>query len=497
MRSAGFWVLVATILGSSLVFIDGSVVSIALPVIQTELHASSSQTQWIVEGYTLVLGALMLLSGALADRYGRKRIFLLGVVIFALGSLGCGLAPSIDALLWARVIQGIGGTMLAPASLALIGAYFEGEARGKAVGTWSAFSAIAAVIGPVLGGAVIDHFGWRWVFAINVPFASAIIVICTLKLKESRDEEDLGKLDIWGSAAITLSLAAIVYAFIAAGLNGWTNPYVIAAAIIGPLALGLFVWVEAHHPSPIMPLRLFRGRTFTGVNLLTLVLYGALGGMFYFLPFVLIRVMHYSATFAGFATIPFIIILVALSRTTGALTYRFGARLLLTVGPSVVACGFLAFSLLHGTSYWTAIFPGIMLIGLGMGLTVAPLTTTMMESVEQHRVGLASGINNAISRVAGLLTIAIFGVVLATFFNSSLSHRLDDAHVPPVARAQVDAQRPRLAGATLQDARLQQTVLQAYDDGFRTVAFCCAFLAGAGALCAALLIEKRPQQVQA
>lgn len=495
MRSAAFWVLSATILGSSLVFIDGSVVSIALPIIQIELHAGSAQTQWVIEGYTLVLGSMMLLCGALADRYGRRKIFLMGVIVFATGSLACAASSSMPILLAARVLQGVGGTMLAPASLALIGAYFQGEERGKAVGTWSALTAVAAVIGPIAGGVVVDRLSWRWVFLINIPLAIAIVTIAITQVRESRDEQEKGRLDIWGSFFITLALAAIVYAFIAAGINGWADRRVLAAIIAGPIALGIFLLIEARHENPIMPLALFRGRTFSGVNLLTFVLYGALSALLYFLPFVLIRVLHYSATSSGFATIPFILVLVLFSRTTGALTYRFGARLLLTAGPVVTACGFLCFALLHGETYWTAIFPGIALIGTGMGLTVAPLTTTMMESVAQHRVGLASGVNNAVSRVAGLLAIAILGVVLASAFNARLTQRLDALHANAARRAQVNAERVKLAGASLKDRQLQDALLASYGDGFRAVALVCTLLAAGGGLAAFVLIEKHPTPI--
>lgn len=498
MRSSGFWVLAATILGSSLVFLDGAVVSIALPVMQVQLHASSSDAQWVVEGYTLVLGALMLLCGALADRYGRKRVFLSGVIVFALGSLWCGLAGSIPVLLAARVVQGIGGTMLAPASLALLGAHFKGEARGKAVGTWSALTALAATAGPLAGGVIVDHFGWRLVFDINLPLAAFIVVLTLLHVRESRDEDAAGRpLDVAGSALITVALGTIVYAFIQAGNTGWRDPKVLAAALTGPACLAAFVAVELRVRNPIMPLTLFAGRTFAGVNLLTFLLYGALSGAFYYVPFVIIQADGYSATFAGLAMLPFVVLMIALSRTSGALVYRFGSRLLLTVGPAIVACGFALFAVLSGTSYWRTLFPGVLCVGVGMGLTVAPLTTTMMESVAQHRVGLASGINNAISRIAGLLAIAVLGVLLATVFNARLTARLDSARVAPQQRAAINAQRVNLAGAKLADPASRRLVLDAFSDGFRGVAFSCAFLAALGGLSSALLIEKRPKPVDA
>lgn len=495
MRSSGFWVLLATILGSALVFLDGAVVSIALPVMQVQLHASSSDAQWVVEGYTLVLGALMLFCGALADRYGRKRVFITGVVIFAIGSLWCALSPSIGMLLAARVLQGIGGTMLAPASLALLGSHFEGAERGKAVGTWSALTAVAATVGPLAGGVIVDHFGWRPVFYINLPLAAAIVLVAMIHLKESRDEAQGSNLDVTGSALITVALGTIVYAFIEAGITGWSNPKVLSAAVAGPLCLMLFLFVETRVGNPIMPVKLFSGRTFAGVNLLTLLLYGALSAMFYYLPFTIIQVDGYSATFAGFVMLPFVVIMVALSRMAGGLVYRFGARLLLTTGPSIVAFGFLLFALGRGANYWTSIFPGILLVGLGMGITVAPLTATMMESVAAHRVGLASGINNAVSRIAGLLAIAILGAVLSAVFNATLDKRLESANVPAAARAQVDAQRVNLAGTSVREPALRNMVTSSFADGFHVVAFGCAILCALGALSAAVLIEKRPRPV--
>ncbi|MDP9017299.1 MAG: MFS transporter, partial [Candidatus Eremiobacteraeota bacterium] len=361
-----------TVLGSSLVFIDGTVVSIALPVMQTQLHASSAQALWVVEGYTLVLSALMLLCGALADRYGRKKIFLSGVVLFAAGSLACGISSSIAMLLAARVLQGIGGTLLAPASLALLGAHFEGSARAKAIGTWSALTALATTIGPIAGGIIVDHFSWRWVFGINLPIAALILTAGFLKLEESQGEDERGALDVAGSACITVALGAIVFGFIQAGMSGWSNPAVVVAMLVGPAALTLFLFIEYRVKNPIMPLGLFARRTFSGVNLLTLLLYGALSGLFYFLPFVLIQVKHYAATSVGLAMMPLLVLVVVLSRASGALIARFGAKQLLVAGPLLSASGFACFAFLSNTGgYWSAFFPGILLIGTGMGIAVA------------------------------------------------------------------------------------------------------------------------------
>ena len=495
--SKGSWVLLATILASSLVFVDGAVVSIALPVMQVQLHASTSEAQWVVEGYTLVLGSLTLLSGALADRLGRKRLFLAGVALFACASLWVGLSTSIGMLLLARVVQGLGGTMLAPASLALLGAHFQGEERGKAVGTWSALTSLASTIGPVLGGVIVDHFSWRWVFAINLPLALIVFVAAMKHVDESRDEGVSGRLDFLGSALITAALGLVVYSFILAQTLGWHDAEVLGTMAAGCAAFALFYLTERTVRNPILPLALFAGKTFAGVNVLTLLLYAALGGLFYFLPFVLIRVDRYSATRAGLALLPFVVLMVLLSRKSGALTYRFGAKLLLTAGPLLAAGGFLLFVWLPGSEYWTAVFPGQVLIGAGMGLAVAPLTTTMLESVAERHVGLASGINSAIARIAGLLAIAVLGLLLTSVFNQRLDRRMNDARLSAAEQTLVNAQRPYLAGATLAQPRLEELVLHSYDDGFRVVALACALLAAAGGLVSALLIEKKPVPVDA
>lgn len=483
--------MLATILGSSIVFIDGSVVSIALPVLQTRLHASGAQAQWVVEGYTLVLGALMLLCGALADRYGRKRIFAIGVLLFSAGSLACGLAPTIPVLLAARVLQGIGGALLAPSSLALLGAHFEGAERARAIGAWSSFGALASAIGPIAGGIIVDRFGWRWVFGVNLPIAALILAATLLGVRESRSDDASGDLDVVGSGLVTAGLGALVYAFIQASIAGWSARSVIVASAAGPLLLAAFLWVEARCANPIMPLRLFRERTFAGVNLLTFALYGALSGLFFFLPFLLIRVDGYSATMVGFAMLPLIVLIVLLSRASGLLIERFGARRLLVVGPSIAAVGFACFALTRGAAYLTAVLPGVVAVGLGMGVTVAPLTNTMMGSVGESHVGLASGINNAISRIAGLLAIAIFGLLLAATFDARVNGRLDASRASVRARAVVNAQRVKLSGATLADPRLERLVLSSYGDAFRVVAAGCALLAVLGAVSAATLVQKK------
>jgi EmrB/QacA subfamily drug resistance transporter len=483
-KVSGNWLLAATILGSSLVFIDGSVVSIALPVIQTSFHSTVADAQWVVEAYTLVLGALMLLCGALGDRFGRKRLFVGGVGVFAAGSVLCGLAPSMPALIAARVLQGAGGTMMAPASLALIGANFQGQARGRAIGAWSGLTAVASAVGPAAGGAIVDHLGWRWAFFINVPIAIAVFAIAIRHVRESRDESESGPIDVWGSVLVTAGLAGIVYAFVTGGAGGW-NTRAIATLVAGIAALGGFVALESVAANPLLPLRLFANRVFSGINAMTFLLYAALSGIFFFVPFVMIQVDGYSATVTGLAMLPFVVLLVALSRYSGALIYRVGARPLLVGGPAIAALGFAALGLLPHLDYWSGIFPSYVLIGIGMGFTVAPLTATMIESVPERHVGLASGINNAMSRVAGLLAVAILGALVSAAFAARLETHVRQAALSPSQRSDVVAQRAAMAGAHLRDSKETAVVRAAYLDGFRVAALACALMAAASAAVAA------------
>ena len=486
-RASQPWILAATILGSSLVFIDGTVVAIALPVLQETFRASAASAQWVVEAYTLVLGALMLLAGALGDRYGRRLLFISGVVVFAVGSLLCGLSTSMPALIASRILQGLGGTMLAPASLALIGACFEEVDRGKAIGTWSGLTSVASAIGPVAGGVFIDHFGWRSVFFINIPIALAVVVLSLRHVPESRDEGERGLPDIVGSLLVTAGLAGVVYAFVASGQGGWTAAGV-AALCAGILALAIFILFESKTPNPILPLRLFARRDFSGINVMTLLLYGALSGVMYFLPFVMIQVDGFSATDAGIAFLPLIVLMVLLSRFAGALAYRIGARTLLVGGPLITACGFGLLGIMRDLHYWNAIFPSILLVGIGMGFTVAPLTTTMIDSVPQEHVGLASGINNAVSRIAGLLAIAVLGALLSVVFSARLDLRL--APLSPQQRNAVEAQRSAMAAAHLRDPAETAAVNGAYLDGFRAVSLTCAALTVLSAVVSGLTLPK-------
>jgi EmrB/QacA subfamily drug resistance transporter len=430
------WVLAAAIVGSSMAFIDGTVVNVALPAIQSDLHATAFQAQWVVESYALLLAALLLVGGALGDHFGRRRIFAIGVGIFALSSVGCALAGSVHQLIAARAVQGIGGALLVPGSLALISASFPEKERGKAIGTWSGFSGITAAVGPVLGGFLVDHFSWTWAFLINVPMALGVLWIVWRHVPESRGASAGGGLDAWGALLATAGLGGIVYAFIEAPTQGWRSPAVLAALAIGVAgSLGFFA-AERRVRSPMLPLALLRIGNFSGANLLTLLLYAALGGALYFLPLNLIQVQGYSATVAGAALLPFIFTMFTLSGWAGQLVDRFGPRVPLVVGPSIAAVGFALFALPGvGASYWSGFFPAVVVLGFGMTVTVAPLTTTVMNAVGPELAGVASGVNNAVSRAAAVLAIAVFGAVMAWAFDAALAGHLRDMGASPQVSA--------------------------------------------------------------
>jgi EmrB/QacA subfamily drug resistance transporter len=504
-ENLGPWILAATIIGSGMVFIDGTVVNVALPELQADLNATVADVQWIVEAYALFLAALLLVGGALGDHYGRRRIYAIGTVIFALASVWSGLAATANQLILARSVQGIGGALLVPGSLAIIGAYFDDEQRGRAIGTWSAFSALTMALGPVLGGWLIENASWRWVFFINVPLALIVLIIVFWHVPESRDEEAPAALDWWGTGLATIGLGGLVYGLIESANLGLSHPLVFGALIVGVLGLAGFIVVEARSQAPMMPLNLFRSQTFSGANLLTLLLYGALGGALFFLPFNLIQVQDYSATAAGAAFLPFIIIIFLLSPWAGGLVDRFGAKRPLIIGPIIVAVGYFVFTLPGiGGSYWVTFFPPIALLGLGMAITAAPLTTAVMGAVETHHAGIASGVNNAVSRTAGLLVIAILGILVLVAFNTNLDNQLASLDLPAEAQQQLDEQRIKLAGAEVpatvsEEVRvaLEQAIDESFVVSFRIAMFVAVGLALASALVAALMIEgKQPDVAQ-
>lgn len=496
-RSVGRWVLAATILGSSMAFIDNTVVNVALPALQRDLNASAADMQWVVEAYTLFLAALILVGGSLGDVFGRRRVFAGGVVLFSIASAWCGFAPSVGQLILARAVQGIGGALLVPSSLAIISATFDETRRGQAIGTWSGFTAITSALGPVLGGFLVEQVSWRWVFFINVPLAAVVLWIVWRHVPESRNEAADRRLDWAGAFLATVGLGGLVFGLIEWGNRGLNNPLVLAGLIGGVAALAAFVVVEARSHAPMMPLSVFKSRTFSGANLLTLLLYAALGGGLYFLPFNLQQVQGYSPTQAGAALLPFTIILSVLSRWAGGLITRYGAKWPLIIGPTIAGLGFALFALPGiGGSYWTTIFPAIIVLGIGMTITIAPLTTAALNAVETQHAGIASGINNAVARAAGLLAIAIFGIIMVGSFRTSLSRSLDQLDLAPEVRQAVMQQSGRLAAAQapgdLPDqtrAAVQDALDQAFVAGYRLVMLLSGGLGVLSAASAAALID--------
>ncbi|MGM9490125.1 MFS transporter [Ideonella sp. YS5] len=492
------WTMLAAILGSGMAFADGTVVNVALPALQRTLGATASEAQWVIEAYALLLSALLLVGGALGDRYGRRRIFMIGVAIFAAASLACALSATPGQLIAARAVQGLGAALLVPGSLSLISANHAESERGAAIGTWSAFSGITAAIGPVLGGYLIDHASWTWAFLMNLPIGVALL------LMQSRVPESRGgaagaqRPDVAGALLATIGLAGLVFALVEAPGRGWMAPVVLAAGLGGIAGLVLFIVVEARSREPMLPLSLFRNRHFSATNLLTLLLYAALGGGLYFVPLNLIQVQGYGATAAGAAMLPFIAIMFLLSRWAGRLVDRWGPRRPLVLGPAIAALGFVAFALPGvGGRYVTTILPAMGLLGLGMAITVAPLTTTVMNSVGEARAGIASGVNNAVSRAAGLLAVAVLGVLMAARFEPRLEHELEMARLPPAVVQAVWQQRDRLAAVEAPTGtqraaadQVKQAVGKSFIDGYRAVMLACAALALLGAGSAALLIRR-------
>ena len=495
-KSQGRWVLVATTLASSMAFIDSTVVNVALPALQANLNATIVDVQWVIEGYSLLLAALLLVGGSLGDHYGRRRIFLLGVAVFALASAWCGCAFDIRQLIVARAVQGFGAALLVPGSLAIISSSFAERERGRAIGTWSGFSAITTAIGPVVGGWLIEHVSWRAVFFINIPIALLVILISVKFVPESSDRESAG-LDWLGAIIGTAGLGTLVYGLIESSRFGLGDRFMILLIVVAILILFVFLFIETRLSQPMLPLALFRSATFTGTNLLTFLLYAALGGTLFFLPLNLIQIHHYPPTAAGAALLPFILIMSLLSRWSGGLITVYGARLPLIVGPLIVAAGYALFILPGaGGSYWRTFFPPAVVLGLGMAVTVAPLTTTVMNSVPQHRAGVASGVNNAVARTAGLLAIAVFGIVMLQVFKHALDRRLVESKLPASIIRSVETQSTKLAAISIPqdlDLATKQFVRQAIDDsfvaGFRSVMAIGAALAGASNIIALTMIR--------
>jgi EmrB/QacA subfamily drug resistance transporter len=495
--SAESWILVVAILGSSMAFVDSTVVNVALPALQSSLGGTVTDMQWVVEAYALFLSALILVGGSMGDLLGRRRVFLFGVAVFAAASAACGLAPGIHELVTARAIQGVGAAFLVPGSLSIISAGFSEKDRGKAIGTWAGFTSITSAMGPVLGGWLIEHVSWRWVFYINVPVAVAVIVLSYWHVPESKSSARRA-IDWIGALFVTIGFAGVVYGFIESSDLGWSAPAVWATLAIGCTCLIAFIYFEEHVKSPMVPLELFKSADFRGANLLTLFLYAAIGIFFFLFPLNLIQVQHYSATATGAAALPLILLMFLLSRWSGGLVARYGAKPPLVIGPIIAATGFLLFARPSiGGSYWTTFFPAMLVLGFGMAVSVAPLTTVVMGAVDQNFAGTASGINNAVARVAGLLAVAILGIVMVRAFSQQMNVSLAALPISGDVLRELQSNEIRLAAIAIPAgidsstaASIRMSVESSFVFGFRLIMLICSGLSISSAIFAWRMIAK-------
>lgn len=496
------WIMFATILPSSMAFIDGSAVNIALPAIQADLGSSGQQLLWFVSAYTLMLASLILLGGTLGDKLGRKRVFMWGILIFTVGSATCAASPSSGFLIVARLVQGSGGALMIPGSLAIISSHFPPDRRGTAIGTWSAATTITTAGGPILGGFLAQAGLWRMVFLINIPLGIAALLALRYRVPEIKGRGDDTRIDFPGAVAITIALAAFAYGFTSAPDRGFNSSIVVASLCLGAVALLLFILIEHRSESPMVPLSIFRSRAFTGTNLLTLFLYGSLTTFTFFLPLTLVQAQGYPESVAGLTLLPFALLLTIMSRWMGGIADRFGPRIPLIAGPLLVGAGFLITSLTGSSggadSYWKSYFPGIMLFGIGMGATVAPLTTTVMSSVGEDLSGTASGVNNAVSRVAGVLFLAVLGAVAIFHFGSRVMTDTSGLNLTAPQRAALAGEVTNLGNTAVpagipasQTARLTAIIGGAFVQTFRLILYICTAFAWLSAALAALFLGKR------
>ncbi len=489
--------LIACILGSAIVFVDQTVVNVALPALRQDLDASLADQQWVVEAYLLLLASLILVGGSLGDLYGRRRIFAIGVAGFGAASLVCAIAPNVELLIGARALQGGFGALLVPSSLAIITAVFGREERAAAIGAWTAGTSAAIAVGPPLGGLLVDSLSWRVIFALNVPLVLACLWLIVRAVPEIPGDRS-HRVDVPGAILCVIGLAGPTYALIQQPLLGWSDPSVWVPLVGGLGALGAFLAYERRAPDPMLPPSIFASRNFAIGNVVTFTVYAGLGAAAFFIAIFLQQIAGYSAFEAGLALLPITLVLVTLSRRFGALSTRVGPRLLMTTGPLVGGAGLLAFTRLDGDAdYLTQVLPASLVFSLGLAMTVAPLTATVLEAADRRHAGIASGVNNAFARVAGLVAIAIVGLVISAQFGRAVDRRLDDAATAtsPATRAYVDEARER--PLTVPDrpvaARARAAVREANVEAFHTGMLVAGLLMMAGGLIAAAGIRNPPR----
>jgi len=503
---AGKWITASAILASSMAFIDGTALNVVLPSLQQSLHATGADLFWILNAYLLMLAALILIGGSLGDKLGRKKIFMIGILIFIAGSAACGLAPTTNWLIAFRVLQGIGGALMIPGSLSLLSSSIDEKERGKAIGTWSAVTTVVTMGGPVLGGALADAGLWRYIFFINVPIGIAATIILWRRVEESRQgDEDRQALDFPGAIAIVLGLAALTFGFLRIPAVGFNNGQVYGSLSAGILLLIAFIFIESKSKHPMMPLKLFANSNFSGANLLTFFLYAGLGAGMLFLSLNLVQAQGYDQLQSGLTFLPFTVLMITIARYAGSLADKYGPRLLLILGPAAAGAGLLILSFVKQTNgpsdYWTTFFPGVLVLGLGMSFTVAPLTTTVMTSVADHFSGTASGVNNAVSRISGVFANAILGALAVLLFWGALEARLKDLPLAAKEKQAVMAEAANLgnakppAGITAAGkAMVQKTFHAGFIAVYAMIMRISAGLGFLGALMAFIFIKHKPAQ---